>query len=128
MMTGLALSLALVALFVASLGVYALSAYSVSQRTGEFGVRMALGATPSQIVHRVLLDGGRLALAGVVAGALGATWLGHILENQLYETSARDPIAIALAAGALVLVLLVALWIPARRAARLDPTVALHAE
>jgi putative ABC transport system permease protein len=128
MSAGLAGALAVVALLVASLGLYALAAYSVSQRTGEFGVRMALGATPRQIVQRVLLDGGRLALVGVVAGVFGATWLGRILANQLFETSATDPVAIGLAAAALVVVLLVALWIPARRAAQLDPTVALRAD
>ena len=126
--TALAAALAGVALLVASLGLYALAAYSVSQRTAEFGVRLALGATPGAIVRRVLGDGGKLALGGIALGLVGSVGLGRVLASQLYDTSPADPVALVAAALALAVVVLAALWLPARRAARMDPTVALRSE
>jgi hypothetical protein len=126
--TALAAGLAGAALLIASLGLYALSAYSVSQRTAEFGVRMALGASPQAIVGQVLRDGGRLAGAGIALGIAGAVALGRVLASQLFGVAATDPVTFAVAAALLTAVLLVAVWIPARRAARLSPVAALRAD
>ena len=125
---GLAGGVAGLVLLVASLGLYALAGYSVSQRTGEFGVRMALGATPGAIVRGVLGGGVRLVVAGLVTGTVGAVALGRVLATQLVQTSPADPLAFAVAALCLGVALLLALWVPARRASRLDPTVALRSD
>jgi hypothetical protein len=126
--TGLAAASAGLVLLVAAIGLYALAGYSVSQRTGEFGVRMALGATPGAIVRGVLRGGVGLVAAGLVLGAAGALGLGRVLASQLFETSPADPVAFAASAGFLGAALFLALWLPARRAARLDPTVALRTD
>jgi hypothetical protein len=124
----IAVGLAALAVVVASLGLYALVSYGVSQRTGEFGIRMALGASPGAVRQRVLSEGWRLVAAGSAIGVAGAMGLGRVLANQLFETSTRDPVAIAVAVVVLAAVLTLALYIPARRASRCEPTEALRSE
>ena len=116
------------ALVLSTVGLYGVIAYSVVQRTREMGVRMALGARPAAITQLVVFDGAKLAGAGVVAGALLALVLGRVLRSQLAEVGSLDPV-LFLAVGTLMsAAALVAAYIPARRAARVDPAIALRAE
>jgi predicted permease len=118
----------LLALLVAVVGLYSVIAYNVSQRTHELGVRVALGAQRSDIVSLVLRDALGLALVAVMVGAAGVLYAGRWLEPLLFETSARDPRVLAGVAGALLVVATLASLVPARRAARVDPAVALRAD
>jgi predicted permease len=118
----------LLALLVAVVGLYSVIAYNVSQRTHELGVRVALGARRSDIVALVLRDAFRLALVAVALGAGGVLYAGRWLEPLLFETSAKDPRILAGVAGALLVVAALASVVPARRAARVDPAVALRAD
>jgi putative ABC transport system permease protein len=116
------------ALLVALLGLYSLMAYMVAWRTREIGVRVALGASTAQISRLVVGSGAGLAALGVVIG-LALTYAGgRFVETQLFQTSAYDGWVRATVAGTLLLVALLAGWIPARRAARISPTEALRAE
>jgi putative ABC transport system permease protein len=119
---------ALMALVLAGVGVYGVMAYSVSQRTREMGVRMALGATPQSIFRLVLGEALRTVLVGVAAGLAVATGLTRLLETMLYQTEARDPWTFAATALLLVLVATLASYIPARRGTRVAPVEALRAE
>lgn len=119
---------AVVALVLAVVGVYGVMAYSVAQRTTEIGLRMALGAEPADVLRLVVRQGAVLAAIGLAAGLLLSLWTGSFLAGLLYEVSARDPAtyaAVALALGALALV---ATFVPARRATRVDPIASLRAE
>jgi ABC-type antimicrobial peptide transport system permease subunit len=119
---------ALIALTVAAIGVYGVMAYSVSRRTQEIGVRMALGADRRSVQNMVLREGLARGLAGVACGMCAAFFLVRLLAGELYGVSMRDP-AIFLAVAALLVVLTAAsAWIPARRAARLDPVRTLRME
>ena len=118
----------LLALLVAVVGLYSVIAYNVSQRTHELGVRLALGARRFDIVGLVLRDGLRLALVAVVLGAAGVLYAGRWFEPLLFETSARDPRVLAGVAGALLGVAALASVVPARRAASVDPSVALRTD
>jgi predicted permease len=118
----------LLALLLAAVGLYGVVAYSVSLRTREVGVRMALGARPADVVGLVLAQGARLAGAGVAIGALLAALVGRVLQSLLYGVSAADPLAHALAAGVLLLVAAAANLIPALGAARIDPIRTLRAD
>jgi putative ABC transport system permease protein len=120
--------LAGIALFLASVGIYGLVAETVSARTREIGVRMALGAAPADIVRRVLQRGLALAGAGLVAGLLAAFALSRLLSSLLFGVGAGDPVTYAGVSFLLLLVSAAACWIPARRATRIDPTVALRSE
>ncbi len=124
----LAGGVAILSVIVASLGLYAMSAFAVAQRTAEIGVRLALGATPRAIRRQVVGDGMRMVTAGVVVGALGAWGAGRLLRGQLVGTTATDPVALLATLGVLVAAQALALVIPARRAARLDPVDALRAD
>jgi putative ABC transport system permease protein len=119
---------AVVALLLASVGIYGVMSYSVEQRTREIGIRMALGAERSTVLAMILGQGARLAAAGIAAGALGAFALSRLMAGLLYGISTTDPATYALLALLLALVALLACLVPARRAVGVDPLVALRAE
>ena len=115
------------ALLLAVVGLYGVMSYGVAQRTHEIGVRMALGAGRRQIGRLVLGEGLSITLAGVLAGGAGSLALGRLLDGMLLNVSARDPAAFVVAAATVVLAALLALWIPTRRALRVDPIAAVTA-
>jgi len=117
---------ALTALLLSSVGVYSIVAYSVAQQSREIGVRLALGAHPRRIAGEVVRSGVRLAIVGGVIGVLGALALARTLEAVLHGVSSTDPVALASVATLFVLIAAVACWLPARRAARVDPVGALR--
>jgi putative ABC transport system permease protein len=116
------------ALFLAALGVYGLMAYSVQQRSQEIGIRMALGAESGSVLKLVLFQGMRLALAGVAIGIASALGLTQVLAAFLFGVKPRDLAVFIVVPVVLSAVSLIAVWLPARRAARVDPAVALRAE
>ncbi|HEV2382019.1 MAG TPA: ABC transporter permease [Terriglobia bacterium] len=116
------------ALFLAALGLYGVISYSVSRRTQEIGVRMALGAQGGQVWGMVIRQGLSLALTGILAGALAALFVARLLTSQLYEVRSFDPSTFVLTSLALLAVALLACYIPARRATKVDPIVALRYE
>jgi len=118
----------LLGLVISAVGIYGVMAYVVSQRTREIGVRMALGATRSKVVGMVLKNAGTLVVVGLTIGGLGAWYLSAAAKTFLFRIEANDPRAFAVALGSLALAALVASAIPARRAASVDPMVALRAE
>jgi putative ABC transport system permease protein len=120
--------LGLVALALASIGIYGVLAYLVSQRTREIGVRMALGARPADLVRLVLREGAGLIGAGAVIGTLIAAAAAPLLRALLFGISAYDPVAFAAAALVLIGVAVAACYVPARRASRLEPVAALRIE
>jgi putative ABC transport system permease protein len=119
---------AALALVLAAVGVYGVLSYAVSLRTRELGVRMALGADVRDVTRLVLRDGLTLTATGVVAGALAALWSTRLLRGLLHEVSPTDPIALLSGMLVLAAVALVACYLPARRAARVDPVIAMRAE
>jgi ABC-type antimicrobial peptide transport system permease subunit len=116
------------ALVLAAVGLYSVIAYNVMQRSHELGVRLALGAPRAGIMRLVVMDGVRVALAGVVIGAIAAVWAGRWIGPLLFKQSPRDPTVFALVGVVLVGVAVVASGIPAVRAARMDPRTALLAD
>lgn len=119
---------AAVALLLGTVGIYGVISYIVSRRTQEIGVRLALGA-PAQVVLRgVMAQGLRLTGIGVVVGLLGAWGMSRGLGSLLYGVEPTDPLTFAATAALLSTVALLATWIPARRASRLDPVEALRSE
>jgi len=114
------------ALVLACLGVYSVMAYIVSQRTGEIGIRMALGANQSGVVRLVLRRVVWLVLAGIAVGTGLSLWATKFVATLLYGLQPGDASTLLLAAGLLGLIGLVAGWVPARRAARTDPTIVLR--
>ena len=119
---------ALAALALAAFGTYGVLSYAVTRRTGEMGIRMALGAQRSDVLGMVLRQGMMPVLAGLAAGALSAVALGRYLESLLFQVSPRDPLAFAISGTVLLLVSVAACLIPARRATRVSPTEALRFE
>ena len=116
------------ALILAAIGIYGLMAYSVQQRTQEIGIRLALGAATGSVRNMVVLQGMRLALAGVVIGLGAAFGLTKLLSTLLFGVKEKDPVVFGTAAVLLTLVSLLAVWLPARRATRIDPVIALRSE
>ncbi len=116
------------ALLLTAIGIYGVLSYTVSERTHEIGVRVAMGAQPSAITGMFAGKALRFTLAGALAGLAGALALSRFLETLLYETSPRDPFTFAVAPALLIGVALIASWIPAKRAARLNPVDALRAD
>jgi hypothetical protein len=112
----------------ASIGVYGVLSYTVSQRTQEIGVRMALGASRQKVFSLIVSQGARLAGVGILFGVAGAVGVTRVIQTFLYNVSATDPLSFLLTAVFLTLVAVVAAWIPARRATAVDPMIALRAE
>ena len=119
---------AAVALAISAIGVYGVVGFSVSQRTYEIGVRIALGARRSDVVKLVLLQGLFPAVIGVTVGVSGAFWLTRLMANHLYAVSPTDPVTFVAATLLLMAAALLATYVPARRAARMDPAAALRRE
>jgi len=127
-MTALMGVFAMVALLLAGVGLYAVIAYAVSQRTSEIGVRLALGAQPWNILRLIMRQGLKLTLTGIIVGLAGAFALTRILAPLLYGVTAADPLTFILISLLLLFVALLACWLPARRAIRVDPIIALRCE
>ena len=118
----------LVSLLLAAVGIYGVLAYTVTERTREFGVRVALGADPARITALVLGMGARLVLGGTVAGLAGAMLLTGLLKSMLFGVGAHDTVTFAAVPLVLLSVALLAAYLPARRASRMAPVEALRAD
>jgi putative ABC transport system permease protein len=117
-----------VALLLAALGTYGVMAFTTERRTREIGLRIAVGAKPRDILRIVLGQGARLVAAGALVGLLGALAAARVLSSMLYETGPADPLSYLIALGTLAFGGLIAAYVPARRATRVDPVVALRAD
>jgi len=124
----LAAAMGLLGLLLAVVGVYGVVSYAATQRTQELGIRMALGASPRQILALLLQQGGRLVAAGLLLGLAGAWALTRVMSNMLVGVSPSDPLTYVSVAALLSSITLLACWIPARRAMRVDPMAALRYE
>src|SRR5262249_24902827 len=119
-------SFAALALALAAVGLYAVLSYSESRRSREIGIRLPLGATPRSVRSMIVRDGGRLAAVGVIVGWLGALAATRLLQSLLFEVSATEPLVFGGAAALLAIVAVMASWIPARAATRVDPLDAVR--
>ena len=119
---------ATVALLLGAIGIYGVISYIVAQRTGEIGVRLAMGAEPRTVARMILRQGGLVTMLGIVAGLIAALAGSQLIRTLLYGVSPRDPIVFSLTTVALLVVALLACWVPARRASRLSPLQALRTE
>jgi len=119
---------AFLALLLGTIGLYGLVAYSVSQRTQEIGIRMALGAQRSNVLQMVLAQGVRLIVPGVVLGIAAASLVAHLMRSMLFGIRALDPVIFVAVTVLLAVVTLLASYIPARAATKVDPMVALRYE
>ena len=122
------LGLAALALLLAAIGVYGVKSYVVAQRTREIGIRLALGASPREIVWMLLRDGARMTLVGVAIGLPLAIALGRLLSVAIFEVSPYDPVVLTLAPLVLVGAAALAAYLPARRGMRVSPLEALRVE
>jgi putative ABC transport system permease protein len=121
-------TMGLLGLVLAVVGVYSVASYAAAQRTQEIGIRMAIGATPGDILRMVLRQGVRIVGIGLLVGLAAAFAGAHVLADIFYGVKPSDPITYVAVAGLLLAVALLACWIPARRATRVSPTVALRFE
>jgi putative ABC transport system permease protein len=119
---------AAIALLIAGIGIYAVLAYSVTQRTQEIGLRIALGAEPGSVLRLVVREGMKVGLVGIGVGLVAALAAARVLSNIVYDLPVRDPATFASVAAALVVIALAACYVPARRAAKVNPVVALRYE
>jgi putative ABC transport system permease protein len=119
---------AALALLLSCIGIYGVISYVVGQRTHEIGVRVALGAQRRDVMRLVLGEGARMALVGVAVGIAAALGLTRLMANQLFGVTAQDPFTFTIVSAVLALVALLACYLPARRAVRVDPMVALRYE
>jgi ABC-type antimicrobial peptide transport system permease subunit len=126
--TGLLSTVAALAAGLAAIGIFGVTAYVVGLRSREFGIRLALGARPSQIRQLVIRQGLVPIALGLVAGLSGAWLLTGVLKSQLVETAPHDPLTFALAPATFFAIGLLACWIPARRTSRVDPVSVLKAD
>jgi putative ABC transport system permease protein len=117
-----------VALALAAVGIYGVMSFMVARRTQEFGIRMAIGAGPADVLHLVLTQGLQIGLIGVALGLGGAFVLTRFIRQLLFGVAAFDPVTFAATAALLMLVIASACYFPARRATRVDPMVALRYE
>jgi putative ABC transport system permease protein len=116
------------ALALASVGIYGVVSYSATQRTREIGIRIALGAQSRDVVRLIIIQGIKPALLGVTIGVFGALALTRLLRSLLFGVSTTDPLTFALVGGLLLAMALLACWLPAHSAARVDPLIALRHE
>ncbi|MGB6823116.1 MAG: FtsX-like permease family protein, partial [Candidatus Acidiferrales bacterium] len=114
------------ALLLTAIGLYGVMAYVVTQRTHEIGIRMALGAQQGSILRLVMRDAAMVLGAGIAAGLLGSIWIMRLVRRLLFGLTPNDPMTMVLAIAAMVTVAFVATYLPARRAMRVDPMVALR--
>jgi len=117
-----------IALFLGSVGIYGVLAYVVGRRTSEIGIRMALGARASEVSRLVVRQGGRLVVIGLAIGLIGTLALTRVMEAILFNVSPRDPATYAAVTVLLLAIGLLATYLPARRAASVDPVEALRAD
>ena len=118
----------LLALALTAVGIYGVVAYSVAQRTREVGIRMALGAQRRDVLKLILMKGLTLIAWGIALGLVGCYWLSRLVSSQLFGVSPNDPATLATVAAVLVAVALLASYLPARRATKVDPLLALRCE
>ncbi len=119
---------ALVALFLAAVGLYGVVGYSVSQRTQEIGVRMAIGAQREDVLRMVLGGGMKLSALGLVIGLIAAVLLARLVTTMLFDVEPFDPMSYVATASLLATVSLLACYVPARRAMKVDPVIAMRRE
>jgi putative ABC transport system permease protein len=119
---------AVCALIIAAIGIYGVLAYSVAQRTQEIGLRMALGAANAHVLRLIVREGMMVGAIGIGVGIVGALAISRVLTSLVFETPVRDPLTFVIAAASLALVALLACVLPARKASRVDPIVALRSE
>jgi putative ABC transport system permease protein len=120
--------LAGLALLIAAVGIYGVMSFAVAQRTREIGTRMALGSTPGEVFRLVIGNGLKLTLMGMIVGLIAGAVVSHYLSSVLFKMGSVDPLSMAAVTALLIVVALFACYIPARRATRVNPLVALRCE